>query len=277
MLQTRTVRHIGQTEFKRLYHYEKFKAEYLSATLRDLKLHCSNPASFNDPWDCKPWFNQRSIEDPETLEKLLVFLRKQNPGGLDEKLLNIYENRIRSKHYERVTLITNLSEENIATINKRRIYCLTPHPDSTLMWSHYAENHKGICLEFGIDNPLVSLALEVLYPEAYPVWVPHEFEDDNDRAIEMILTKAKPWSYENEFRIISLFDNQKDGPLRVDNGCFTLPRGALKSVIAGCDADYDAVKAIVRAHMPDLPVKMAFRIPDDFSLTIYDDPSGAFK
>jgi len=265
-------RYIGQTEHNALFHYEKFKAEHLSGTLRDLKIHCSNPVNFNDPWDCKPWFDYESIEDPETLEKLLTFLRKQNPGGLEESRLNIYENGIRAKKYERINLITSLSETNIATIAKRRIYCLTPHPDSTLMWSHYAENHKGICLEFGVDNPLFRLALEVTYPEVYPVWLPHAFEDENNKAIQMILTKAHPWHYEHEFRLISLLNNDLDTPLRIEDGCFTLPPGSLRSVIAGCDADYDAVRAIVKAHLPDVPVKQAIRLPNHFSLAIMDEP-----
>jgi hypothetical protein len=37
------------------------------------------------------------------------------------------------------------------------------------MWSHYAENHKGICLEFRCDNAVISSALQVEYRDAYPL------------------------------------------------------------------------------------------------------------
>jgi len=263
-------RYVGQTEFKKLYHYENFKAEHLSAMLRDMRIHCSNPANFNDPWDCDPWFDDKGLEDPRVLQDLLDHQLRNFPDGLTPTQRQLYEHKLRSRSYERVNLLAGYSEENIATIRKRRIYCLTPFPDLTLMWSHYAEKHKGICLEFGIDNPLLRMALEVLYPEKYPVWLPHQFENDHDSAIEMILTKAEPWKYEREFRIISSYNNDKDtaGALYVENDCFALPPNALQSVIAGCNADYDAVKAIVKAHMPSLLVKRAIRIQTQFNLEI---------
>jgi hypothetical protein len=47
-----------------------------------------------------------------------------------------------------------------------------------------------------------------------------------------------------------------------------LPPGALKSVIAGCQADYDAIKAIVKTHTPDLSMKRATRVPNHYRLVI---------
>jgi hypothetical protein len=78
-------RRIAETEFTRLYHYEKFKAEHLSSALRDMRLHCSDPANFNDPWDCDPWFDEKSLENPEILEKVFVYQRKTTPNVLPEK------------------------------------------------------------------------------------------------------------------------------------------------------------------------------------------------
>src|ERR1017187_7276787 len=46
----------------------------------------------------------------------------------------------------------DLSKDIQRMVSKRRICCLTRDPTSTLMWSHYAENHHGVCLEFGVDN-----------------------------------------------------------------------------------------------------------------------------
>jgi hypothetical protein len=263
-------RFVGETEHKKLYHYEKFVAERLSATLRDKRIYCSNPAGFNDPWDCKPWFNAEVLEVPERLNRLLAFLRHRKDPGTDEAIINFWESRIRTKHYERVTLAYEMSEELTRTVHKRRIYCLTPCPHSTLMWSHYAENHKGICLEFSIHNPTFRMALEVLYPEHYPVWAIDDIEDQQNRAIDMILTKAKAWEYEHEFRLISPFDNEMESPLRVKDGCIDVPDGALTAVIAGCESDYVAIRAIVHAHMPQLPVKRIIRTPDDFTLKIID-------
>ena len=52
-----------------LYHLEKFSEERLSALLLDKRIYCSNPASFNDPWDCKPHFNTEVLNDPAERQK----------------------------------------------------------------------------------------------------------------------------------------------------------------------------------------------------------------
>jgi hypothetical protein len=269
-------RYAGQTDAKALYHYEKFNADYLTATLREHKIHCSDPANLNDPWDFRPTFNSRSVEDPAKLEQAIEWFHRQGDGSLAPRLVKLYEDRLRNDSNERARFLGGLSRQNIDLIGKRRMYCLTPCPTSILMWSHYAENHRGICLEFGTDNALFRMAVEVIYSKEYPVWAPMDFEEQQHRAMEMLLTKAEDWRYENEFRLISLHNSEIAGPLRVDDGCFTLPPGALKSVIAGCSADYDAVTGVVRACMPDLPVKRAIRVPDHYRLTIEDDASRNF-
>lgn len=241
--------------------------------LRDMRLHCSDPSNFNDPWDCHPWFDDQCLEDPEILEELIAHQKKKFPDTLTPEERQFYEYRLRNFSYQRLNLMVGYSEEHIASIRKRRLYCLTPFPDSTLMWSHYAENHRGICLEFGIDNQLIRNAREVLYTEEYPQWLPHRFDDDPDSAIEMVMTKAKAWEYEQEFRILGLHNNDKatSGSLYVEDGCFALPPNALKAVIAGCNADYDAIRAIVKNYMPDLPVKKIVRIPNQFKLRILSE------
>ena len=32
------------------------------------------------------------------------------------------------------------------------IRCFTPDPTNTLMWSHYAESHKGVCVGFSLEK-----------------------------------------------------------------------------------------------------------------------------
>ena len=70
------------------------------------------------------------------------------------------------------------------------------------MWSHYADSHKGVCLEFsgGPDSPF-SKASPVTYQLQYPagsiVATPRE------RLAELTsLTKALPWAYEEEWRML---------------------------------------------------------------------------
>lgn len=106
--------------------------------------------------------------------------------------------------------------------------CLTETNDNTLMWSHYANNHEGICVEydlkllqedsFGIckhlfpviyDNsrlvnrdiqPLIEshCALKKAITERY-VYDGDEMLDD---ILPIFLTKGNAWKYEQEWRIV---------------------------------------------------------------------------
>jgi hypothetical protein len=261
----------GQLGIERLYHYQKFDAEYLSTTLRDQKIRCSNPANLNDPWDCRPCLDSLPLQDPEVFRRVMVWLHdqaKQAKRFWRSDLKQRWETNLRNDPNEQAKFMDDLSKGTQRKVSERRIYCLTPDPDSTLMWSHYAENHRGICLEFGVDNPLFSLALQVLYASEYPLWLPHEFEARQGRTIEMILTKAEEWRYEKEFRLISILSGPETHWLRTHDNFFFLPPGALRSVIAGCQADYDAIKAIVEMHTSNLPVKRSVRVPNHYRLMI---------
>jgi hypothetical protein len=134
-------------------------------------------------------------------------------------------------------------------IARRRIYCLTPNPLSTLMWSHYGGDHKGICLEFHLSNLLFNKVMGVCYEEEYPSMFPEEMFA---RVREAILTKADCWKYEEEFRLIGSPDLPEDDPQRLHGDFLKLPDLALMSVIVGCNGDYDAVKKIVDQHAPGI-------------------------
>ena len=261
------LRFAGQLGIARLYHYEKFCHDYLLETLRAQKIHCSSPANLNDPWDCRPAFNSRSLRNPEDFERTMAhFYRHATsppPPGWEA-----YEASLRDDPNQQEQFL--LSQSNAASdeIAERRIYCLTPKSDSTLMWSHYAQKHRGICLEFGVDNPLFRHAIQVVYLRRYPSLIAHEFEAKPERTVDMIRTKAWAWRYEKEFRLIGGPSRQEGNHLRTHDDFFSLPPGSLKSVIAGCAADYDAVSAIVKSYNPNLPVKRAVRAPDHYRLKI---------
>lgn len=72
------------------------------------------------------------------------------------------------------------------------------------MWSHYADNHKGYCIEFHKNEN-----------ELYPVNYINEFRKKNyynnkrDSEFHITYSKSKEWEYENEYRsIITDLDNE---------------------------------------------------------------------
>ncbi len=80
------------------------------------------------------------------------------------------------------------------------ILCLTEDPLNILMWSHYAQNHTGICIGFDTGELPFSGAQQVIYSEERPK---AEFDSDSETLIErVLLTKSQHWKYEREWRIL---------------------------------------------------------------------------
>lgn len=77
------------------------------------------------------------------------------------------------------------------------------------MWSHYADSHKGICLEFDIKRGgfFYNNPLPVQYRKRYPKFELSDYQDEENMMFTMhqqaICTKSVLWKYEKEWRVIA--------------------------------------------------------------------------
>lgn len=95
-------------------------------------------------------------------------------------------------------------------INKRGISCFSQSDSALLMWSHYSNSHKGVCLTFDMekDEQFFNIPYKVAYPATYPKMNP--FTDSNGKEVQLILaTKSQEWEYEKEIRVIKEKDVMK--------------------------------------------------------------------
>lgn len=104
-------------------------------------------------------------------------------------------------------------------INKFRVSCFSTSPYSMLMWSHYANSHKGFCVEYEIpnfdkDNPDLFINLfPVIYSDQRTNVLPYcmaalENKDLTDETLWSmykygLLTKSMDWQSQDEWRLIS--------------------------------------------------------------------------
>lgn len=82
------------------------------------------------------------------------------------------------------------------------LICMSTTWHHPLLWSHYAENHQGLCLGFDVpDNDLFG---SVRYVEARPTLQDlgrnNLTELDENDLDKMLHTKFKAWEYEAEYR-----------------------------------------------------------------------------
>ncbi len=106
--------------------------------------------------------------------------------------------------------------------------CMSETKQSTLMWSHYADNHKGICVEFDLkrlkEDPcgIISHIFPIVYrDERFPMrnieslidshkLLRRAIEDEEDYSgdealddiLPLFLIKSRDWEYEKEWRIL---------------------------------------------------------------------------
>lgn len=153
-----------------------------------------------------------------------------------------------------------------------RVYCLSTHPDSTLMWAHYAASCRGVCLEFSVQNELFCGALPVEYLHSYPQFSVAATDEDSN--LQPLLTKSAVWSYEDEYRLIASEHPFVFPDVPTTKGGFlALPRGALQSVIVGAEmptSDREVVKTLVADSGWGVALRIASLVPDRYEFDITD-------
>ncbi len=255
----------------KLYHYQRYNPEHLADLLTNKRVHCATPGQLNDPWDCRPWFNVSSVlANPDELERCLEAYYKYCPATVPDEFRTLYGEMLRSDPSALRAAVISLSISIQQEIAKRRIYCLTPLPDNVLMWSHYAENHKGVCLEFDTRVRLFETALAVTYRKAYSALPP--FTLDPDLVLSSVVTKSDVWAYENEFRVLGLPNRNLGLEVELD-GNYLAIGDALTGVILGCQADVPSMRKFFKGHAPDIPLYQAVRANDEYRLHVIRLPT----
>lgn len=190
--------------------------KYTSFNLNAIKIFVNN----------KLWFGQPDIQnDLYELEFILTFEKKIKTNFelqfiLNEELKNAIKknnsgfklsNGFERKEFE-LSLKKNV-RDYIGICSMSEIF------DDILMWSHYANSNKGICIVFKknklIKNLSVSLSEKVKYTDKMPQ---AKFKSDNENGYlltdkDFFINKLDNWSDEEEFRFIKLFNpriEQKD-------------------------------------------------------------------
>jgi hypothetical protein len=101
----------------------------------------------------------------------------------------------------------------------RGLVCFSADWCDPVIWAHYADKHKGLCLGFEIPDIKgddVTDAFGRVYYIQKPLSFPSNFEDlpeSEGLAImrSFLFTKFAHWAYENEIRVWVLLQNEEDG------------------------------------------------------------------
>ncbi len=105
-------------------------------------------------------------------------------------------------------------------MDRFRVLCMTPIYNNILMWSHYAENHKGYCYGYsfydivdqilGMNDKGICVMGLVSYKSQRPKQMSTHYSfsySDLKFYINATFTKFRDWQYEKEFRFVLIFGN----------------------------------------------------------------------
>lgn len=152
------------------------------------------------------------------------------------------------------------------------IACFTAHPDSLLLWSHYGDQHRSICIGFDtrilLDQVQRNSEGNALYDEITKV----EYIDSRPNADDKgtFFQKSTEWRYEEEYRLISCM---KKGEPTWGPGMWNVPVSSIKEIVLGArmtPQDQQWVVELVKATGREIALKKAVPHMQEFRLLIED-------
>ncbi len=220
----------------KFYKYLPFNEGSLKV-ITEGTLKFTSPLEFNDPFDCQPFFYAKSVES--YTKAALKGLRKSVPNPNLSPADRVRESDRLARRAKHKVSSGGFHKDLLSTVG---IVSLTVDPHSILMWSHYADHHRGFIVELAIDTTLPKSEWEHIFP------LPVEYSENRpcldwgSLAFDLkgyFLTKSADWKYEAEHRIITT----TQGP-----GIHRYPRAhVLSSVIAGARMEKKALGMLIRA------------------------------
>lgn len=217
-----------------LYKYRNWKDDYHKDLLIKSELFLSPPSLLNDPFDCRIYENyikllqtdeQKENFINESLERNSEYFKKNNISIAEGR--KILTERLNDSLYFQVR-----SEVTANEIDDKRIgiACLSENWNSILMWSHYAENHRGYCI--GFDEKRIRFCQKfgkvkrVEYSSLYPE--PNSLNKNKLTYEQKYFHKSIDWKYEQEIRLMNIYNGNEE-PNRIE----VLENKYIKEVILG--------------------------------------------
>lgn len=234
---------------QKLYKY--VPADAAKNILQNGSLRFSSPILFNDPFDAQieasfpftddelhEYLAQRVLElldnnpsppaklRPVFMQLFEIFKSERAEKKTDDQILKSYLASVRLG--QALSSSGTPQQDPLAwksRLREFRVSAFSERNESISMWSHYADHHRGVCLEFTTSNPgIVSRAEPVRYEESLPKFLPVDqwgdlllgLREPDFMALfrNYLLRKSPEWQHEQEWRVF--FPNPRPDELFVD-------------------------------------------------------------
>jgi hypothetical protein len=210
----------------KLYRYQPINELTISNLIQG-KNWVSDPLNFNDPFELRVTEIKNSNNNSE-----LVYLDEQS------RYMRVKYNEIVSSH---------------------GVVCYSKVEPNLIMYSHYADKHKGMCLEFNIPSKnnykLKKVKYCIEFEKIQFSLDPVIFKDEIEK---IMTTKSIHWNSEEEYR--EIFASKE---------CYSEYPGMLTGIIFGCKTnrqDIVYISSLFENKMDKIEISKSFVFPNSFKL-----------
>lgn len=210
-----------------IYKYRAWDNDFHKRILTDFEIFFSSPENLKDPYDCNLAYRYESMNSIEKIGLAERTLKGANEGNRKYRRKKARELAatpyMNDKEYLRKS-----GEMQLMRLRKNAgIFCASSNPKSNLMWSYYADSHKGFCIGFdtiGFYYDTNASLGNVIYQKDFPLLKP-----STDRSFDIfrqLHTKSREWHHEEEIRLAHyhIKEEERVRKIRVST---------LKTIIAG--------------------------------------------
>ena len=261
-----------------VYKFRDCENEFHRRIILKNEIYFASPKSFNDPFDCHVDYDFLSLTDAERVdyindniqyEKEEAILRGES---IDKKRLRIIIQETLDDKAKLLEFQKKYNEDNFKTLNNKiGVFCCNEDSNdeegwqNILLWSHYANGHKGFCI--GFNKKMLSTlfpngkAVGTSYPRLKPlVGIEKNRKKIITNFVTEVSSKAKAWSYENEIRFVKINTDK--------NRTVILSQDFIVEVTMGLwidDWHKNAIKTICKSK--GIKLYQAEKKPFEFSIT----------
>ncbi len=234
----------------KLYKFRDF-SDFTDKIILNSEFYFASPKRFNDPFDCNLSYRQDYTQEEILAKYEYLALKFSLPK---EKFIEEYGLTLKN-------FLDNYPKLNDKLVSQSGILSLSKSNKNITMWSHYANEHKGLAFELQVDEDYDFFHGYgiVEYTKEYELLSYTNLTSNKDYE-KLFLTKYTDWEYEEEIRVI---DYNKNGTKKFN-------KKALKTIYFGYRADETNIKKIIQLcqlnGFEHVVFKKAKLIPGKFAL-----------
>ncbi|MGF1845359.1 DUF2971 domain-containing protein [Vibrio clamense] len=266
-------------KFYPLYKFREVN-DYSINSIVENTIWFSHVDDFNDPFELY-YKVTAGINSDNFTQSLGLYLSKREEEGNSlpipkDMLLSIISE---SAPEQRRIIIDSIAAEILPlqmqkineVRNDNKIFSLSFVNDHPLLWGHYANGLKGMCIEYDLNKQLEPLNIgycPVRYDaKPYAINILEMLNNQkniSDYSEEIFATKNDVWKYEQEFRLVS--KNSK-----MPGNQYQLGNDVIRSIIIGekmLNKDILRVRKAIEGR--NINLYKAIAIPEDFRIDIID-------